>query len=191
MDKTQKQLVDTYFRKRKIAAELAEGEVYKAYELLYGVKNGYADLNDTESYVRAQYFNKLAGQYLYDSVRKFGNFGGDIALASRETHDLHHFFINRSGELDTTGADPILLNPYGSWVRTAFFNQKFGTNYNGMSSFDDDGKSMVYDSNSDKYFYVNVNNEPFLGKAKPSHNRSNKTEDIAYYTTLEMLKNNG
>jgi len=191
MDKSQKQLLDTYFRKRKIAAELAEGEVYKVYELLYGVKNGYADLNDTESYVRADYFNKLAGRHIYDHVSKFGLFGGYIALASRESYNSSEFFINRSGELDTTGADPKLLNPYGSWVRTSFFNQKYGTMYNGMSSFDNDGKSMVYDSNNDKYFYVNVNNEPFLGKAKPSHNRSNKTEDIAYYTTLEMLKNNG
>ena len=46
MDKVQKQLVDTYFRKRKMATEVGSGMHYKLYELNYQIISGQRDVND-------------------------------------------------------------------------------------------------------------------------------------------------
>ena len=45
MDKAQKQLIDTYFRKRKLATEVGSGMHYYPYELSYQILSGQKDIN--------------------------------------------------------------------------------------------------------------------------------------------------
>jgi hypothetical protein len=46
MDKAQKQLVDTYFRKRKLATEVGSGMHFYPYELNYQISSGQKNIND-------------------------------------------------------------------------------------------------------------------------------------------------
>lgn len=45
MDKAQKQLIDTYFRKRKLATEVGSGMHFYPYELSYQILSGQKDIN--------------------------------------------------------------------------------------------------------------------------------------------------
>jgi hypothetical protein len=80
--------------------------------------------------IRAAYFNQKY-KTDYNTVDPFGNFSKDITYATKTVNNYTKgFFINREGKPDISDVD---VNKFTSDTqRTTYFNQKFGTNYNGV-----------------------------------------------------------
>ena len=82
MDKTQRQLIKTYFRKRKIAAnheEMDDYAEYTGYELDFGIRNNIINPNDIEPYhiIKALETNSKLIDYFKDRLDELD--GGSIS----------------------------------------------------------------------------------------------------------------
>ena len=92
-----------------------------------------------DSHVRAVYVNKLLNSD-YTHIGRFGELGGDVAFASNP-ENLTYEFINKEGKKDTTGVDLDLIRDKAT--RAAYFNQKYGTNYESVGDFDRYGENTA------------------------------------------------
>ncbi len=112
---------------------------------------GNVDINRIDdSHVRAQFINKLLGTN-YTHVTKFDEFGSDIALAGNRDTNTHEF-INREGKPDVSTVD---LNKIGDkTTRAVYFNQKYGTHYDGVYDFGTYGNdvALAYNNKIGKVF---------------------------------------
>jgi hypothetical protein len=80
--------------------------------------------------LRAAYFNQR-NKTDYNTVEAFGEFGKDVAYATKTVdNNTKGFFINREGKPDISSLDINRIN--NDTQRSAYFNQKFNTNYQGI-----------------------------------------------------------
>ncbi len=118
---------------------------------------GNVDINKIrDSHVRAVYVNKLLGTK-YIHVGAFDEYGDNIAFASNPENEVYEF-INREGKKDVKGVD--LNKIRDKATRAAYFNQKYGTNYNSVGSFGEYGNDAAIAHTSTDRFFINRNGKP-------------------------------
>ncbi len=122
MDKAQKSLIKTYYRKRNIAAkEDINSYEYEDYEVNndYALKNNLIDINALNEKQRAIIFNDEIGERKFYTISKFFD---DYALV--HTWDDEKYLINKDGENimnKLTLKDINNMNPY---IRAEYINLK-------------------------------------------------------------------
>jgi len=118
MDKAQKQLINTYYRKRNLAAKENILYDFKDYEIDFGMENKKINSSALSYEQRTIYYNNLWGtNYIF--VYPFGEYGGDVALINNKNRLI---FVNKQGEPDITGID--INNMDGIYSSTAYNDTK-------------------------------------------------------------------
>jgi len=151
-------IIDTRNLLRKIKNNIAF-MIEADYKYLYINKEGKPNLNgvryndgDDEIH-KAAYFNTLNGSN-YRSVENFN--GAGIAVA--ETSDNRTILINKAGlpadlsQIDVNDID-------SSSMRASIINTKFGTNFNYVDYFNDNGIALATNNNG-KGLYINKEGKP-------------------------------
>jgi hypothetical protein len=131
------------------------------------------------SKARAGYFNTMF-KTQYDMVKEF-NLKTGLAIAS--TIYGKSVFINKKGQLDTTGIDVEKLSDYNE--RAYYYNQKYGTNYTRVKEFENYGET-ISDNPDDKRAFADygINGFVFINKeGKPdiSNVDISKLNENCYY----------
>ena len=177
MDKAQKQLIDTYYRKRNLAAEEDGYRNFEKYEIRFGLKNKSIiidDLNETE------YYNYLWGTD-YEKISKFGQYGGDVALAQDENYN--YFFLNKQGKSDLTGVNPNKIDDED--VRILYCNKLWGTDIYYMTKFGQYGGDSSYTKNNEgSHLFLNRKGKPDLTGIDPNKIYDEDARDGYDYTIL-------
>jgi len=188
MDKTQKQLYKTYYRKRNLAAREDEDSYgYKDYEIDFGAKNKLINPdNFNHPMSRAPYYNAIWGTD-YKEVNKFGAFGDDAVIVSNKNHIP--LFVNRKGELDVTGIDIDKIDDVIS--RAAYYNVIWGTDHKNVYKFGEYGGDVtwVIDKNNNMFF---LNKHGKLDVTGIDPNKLKPYMDDSYMNTKALIaKQNG
>lgn len=129
---------------------------------------GNVDINKiNDGKIRAVYVNKLLGTK-YDSVSSFDEYGEGVAYVTTDDKSL---FINKQGKPDTSNVNLDKIND--RYVRTTYFNQKYGTDYTVVYDFDTYGKEVALASINDntyenKYVFINKAGVPDISNVKLS-----------------------
>jgi len=180
MDKAQKQLYKTYYRKRKLAAKENQRLYgFKNYEVDFGLDNKLIDINNLNEEQRTEYYNKQWGtDYIY--IGKFGEYGGEIAFVKNKNN--RYFFVNKQGKLDITGIN--LDKVKNDESRRAYYNQLWGTDYVHIVKFGEYNNDVTYvvDNNLNGYF-LNRQGKPDIIGVNPDEINDYYTR-AAYYNIL-------
>jgi len=177
MDKAQKQLINTYYRKRKLAAKEDNSYILKNYEIDYGLDNKKIEVNDLSIIQRTNYYNQLWGteyKFLF-RFRKYGEHSNNIALANENNKT---FFVNKQGKPDISGVNPDKIDSISEY--TVYYNQLWGTDYSEVIEFGEYGENntLVVDKNDNSFF---VNKEGKLDITGINPDKIDNGYNIAIY----------
>ena len=116
-------------------------------------------LNDAD--LRAAYFNQKYRKNLFTFVGNFGKYGQDIAVAKNATTG-ELLFINTLGQpaLAQVNIDQI----DDANIRALYINQKYGTDFTSVSTFDRIGDDVAYAvREGGKVEFINREGKPSMG----------------------------
>jgi len=172
MDKAQKQLYKTYYRKRNLAAKENKNHYgFKHYEVDFGLKNKLIDIDNLDDEEKRTYeYNNLWGTD-YNFIGFFKDYGDKVTFVVDGNNNF--FFVNKQGKPDITGIDPDYLHyerdngyyddydEYREYEYTTYYNQLWNTDYKKIYQFGEYGGDVaLVNYGKNEYDFLNKHGEP-------------------------------
>ncbi len=193
MDKAQKSLIKTYYRKRNIAAEQVSSydlnnqrfNNYEVYNDFIKHNLNILNINALNDNQLVYYFNLKFDKDIYDYISTFKFANNTIAFA--ETKDGKYFFINKEGKPSIEGINKNDFNRMKTYERTQYFNQKINKNlYEYVSYFKFANNTLAFvKTNDGKYFFINMEGKPSIEGINKADILSMNNEERKIYNNLK------